>query len=237
MISPVQLHVIPFFNIVLADNSVLREKFFDALPGGVYTFITYKWIVVGIISLYILPISVYAMFFCKWEFVGDVIFGSFSYIFYSPTYLNLLNTFALCRIDDISWGTKGLDVQDTRSKELKQSWKSIKTLHVAKYIFWNITVGAAMLVISSPINVQGLITQNEYNDLLVASYVRKFFMTFGLMVAIGIALLIKIILGAIYNLCYRCKHKISYEPKDKESNSLFVESKVDSYFNDVKGSM
>lgn len=94
-----------------------------------------------------------------------------------------------------------------------------------------------MLVISSPINVQGLITQDEYNDLQVASYVRKFFMTFGLMVVIGTALLIKIILGAIYSLCYRCKHKISQTPEDPESASLFVESKIDSFFNDVKGSM
>lgn len=31
-------------------------------------------------------------------------------------------------------------------------------LHVAKFIFWNIVVGAIMLVISSPINLQGLIT-------------------------------------------------------------------------------
>jgi chitin synthase len=39
----------------------------------------------------------------------DVIFGVVSFIYYTPTYLNILNTFALCRIDDISWGTKGLD--------------------------------------------------------------------------------------------------------------------------------
>jgi chitin synthase len=32
-----------------------------------------------------------------------------SYIFYSPTYINLLQIFAFCRIDDLSWGTKGLD--------------------------------------------------------------------------------------------------------------------------------
>lgn len=94
-----------------------------------------------------------------------------------------------------------------------------------------------MLVISSPINVQGLITQDEYNNLQVASYVRKFFMTLGLMVVIGLALLIKIILAAIYSLCYRCKHKISYASEDKESISFFVDSKIDSYFNDVKGSM
>lgn len=32
-----------------------------------------------------------------------------SYIYYSPTYVNLLQMFAFSRIDDLSWGTKGLD--------------------------------------------------------------------------------------------------------------------------------
>lgn len=32
-----------------------------------------------------------------------------SYIYFSPTYINILQTFAFCRIDDLSWGTKGLD--------------------------------------------------------------------------------------------------------------------------------
>jgi chitin synthase len=35
--------------------------------------------------------------------------GAFSFLFYGPTYLNILNIYSLCRIDDISWGTKGLD--------------------------------------------------------------------------------------------------------------------------------
>lgn len=87
-----------------------------------------------------------------------MIFGTFAFIFYTPTYLNILNTFALCRIDDISWGTKGLDSEDNRNRELKESWKSIKILHVAKFVFWNIVVAAAMLIVSTPININGHIT-------------------------------------------------------------------------------
>lgn len=63
-----------------------------------------------------------------------------------------------------------------------------------------------MLIISSPINIYGLITTEEYNDLLIQSYVRKFFMTFFLMVIIGFALFLKIILGAAYSIGYRCSH-------------------------------
>ena len=31
------------------------------------------------------------------------------YIFYSPTYVHSLIIYAFMRIDDVSWGTKGLD--------------------------------------------------------------------------------------------------------------------------------
>ena len=82
-----------------------------------------------------------------------------------------------------------------------------------------------MMIVSSPINLQGLITKEEYNQLLVDSYVRKFFMTFALMVIIGLALLIKIILGAVYSLGYRCTHNIS--DKSNAKNGVFKsDSKV-----------
>jgi len=93
-----------------------------------------------------------------------------------------------------------------------------------------------MMIVSSPINLQGLITREEYNQLLVDSYVRKFFMTFGLMVIIGLALLIKIILGAAYSLGYRCTHKLSDKP-DAKNGGFRNDSKVENYFGQVKGSM
>lgn len=77
---------------------------------------------------------------------------------------------------------------------------------MAKFVFWNVVVGAIMLIISSPINLKGTITTADYNDLLIASYVRKFFMTFFLMAIIGFALFLKIILGAMYSIGYRCSH-------------------------------
>jgi chitin synthase len=40
-----------------------------------------------------------------------------SYLFYAPTYINILQIFAFCRIDDLSWGTKGLDQDDANSTE------------------------------------------------------------------------------------------------------------------------
>lgn len=39
--------------------------FFKALPGGIMTFMIYKWLVVGVVALYVVPILVYAIFYCK----------------------------------------------------------------------------------------------------------------------------------------------------------------------------
>ena len=57
---------------------------------------------------YVLPIVVFAIGYKRCSFIAEMILGIFSFIFYSPTYLNILSTYALCRIDDFSWGTKGL---------------------------------------------------------------------------------------------------------------------------------
>lgn len=53
------------FTLVLSENAVLRKAFFNALPGGLATFMIYKWIVLGVVAMYIIPISVYALFYCK----------------------------------------------------------------------------------------------------------------------------------------------------------------------------
>lgn len=47
----------------------------------------------------------------------DMITSLPSYIFYVPSYINILLLYSFCRIDDLSWGTKGLedDVERKRS--------------------------------------------------------------------------------------------------------------------------
>jgi chitin synthase len=46
----------------------------------------------------------------------ELITSLLSYIFFSPTYINILQIFAFCRIDDLSWGTKGLDKDEKNSQ-------------------------------------------------------------------------------------------------------------------------
>lgn len=59
------------------------------------------------IVLHTIPIFVYSLLYKKFQILAEVIAGAASFLFYNPTYLITLNIYALCRIDDISWGTKG----------------------------------------------------------------------------------------------------------------------------------
>ena len=72
-----------------------------------------RWIIIAIIALYAVPVVIYCILFKRFSFGIEMLFGAFSFLFFSPTYLNILNIYALSRINDISWGTKGLDTNTT----------------------------------------------------------------------------------------------------------------------------
>ena len=44
--------------------------------------------------------------------------GFAAFLFYTPTYLIILNIYSLCKIDDMSWGTKGLDADADGTNDL-----------------------------------------------------------------------------------------------------------------------
>ena len=68
-----------------------------------------RYLIIGIFALYSVPILISIFAFRRFDFVWDILISTPAFIYYSPTYLMILNVYALCRIDDISWGTKGLD--------------------------------------------------------------------------------------------------------------------------------
>ena len=115
-----------------------------------------------------------------------MLLGAFSFLFYTPTYLNILNIYSLCRIDDISWGTKGLDSGSDKNANLKDSWRLIKFVHVAKYVIWNILLSALLLTLG-------------------ASYGPRFFVTVIMIVIIGVSMSLKITVAVIYMFIYKCK--------------------------------
>jgi chitin synthase len=79
------------------------------IPGGLSTVDMMRWMLIASLGLYVVPIVIYLSLFGRLGILCEVLLGSLSFLFYSPTYLNILNVYSLCRIDDISWGTKGLD--------------------------------------------------------------------------------------------------------------------------------
>jgi chitin synthase len=78
------------------------------IPGGTATIDILRWILIASTVVYTVPIFTYIALFRKSNILWEIVLGAFSFIFYGPTYLNILNIYSLCRIDDISWGTKGL---------------------------------------------------------------------------------------------------------------------------------
>lgn len=89
-------------------------------------------------------------------------------------------------MDDLSWGTKGLESGgSSQNKQITQTWSKIKTLHVGKYLFWNILVAGFLIHFGS-------------------NYLVRFWLTFALMILIGGTMLIKVILAISYYFYYVC---------------------------------
>ena len=155
------------------------------ISGGVDTINILRWILISSTCIYAIPIFVYIVLYRKLGVLFDIAFGSLSFLFYGPTYLNILNIYALCRIDDISWGTKGLDAGVSNNDQaLKNSWRKIKFIHVGKYIFWNIIVGVIFLSFGS-------------------NYAPRFYITITMVAIMSSSLAIKILIGCFYMIRYK----------------------------------
>ena len=61
--------------------------------------------------LYSIPVA------CNIRKVPFILNSIKDYIFYSISYVVVFYTYAFCRIDDLSWGTKGLDKANFTDKE------------------------------------------------------------------------------------------------------------------------
>lgn len=184
------------YYIVLTQKESMASK----ISGGVDTINILRWILIFSTGVYVFPIFIYVVLYRRLGVLFDIALGSLSFLFYGPTYLNILNIYALCRIDDISWGTKGLDSGVSNSNQaLKNSWKKIKFINVGKYIFWNTIVGIIFLSVGS-------------------DYAPRFYITIAMVAIMSSSLAIKILIGTFYMIkyklsnCFCCKqsshHKI-----------------------------
>lgn len=91
-----------------SDFLIENQALVKDVPGGIDTINYMRWILIGSVAIYAVPVSIYVILFRGMNTLCEVIFGTLSFLFYTPTYLIILNVYSLCRIDDISWGTKGL---------------------------------------------------------------------------------------------------------------------------------
>ena len=66
----------------------------------------------------------------------DILFSTKDYLFYAPAYVHTLLIYAFCNIDDLSWGTKGLEAASSMNeKSLKY-----KASYVYKWLMLNMLV-------------------------------------------------------------------------------------------------
>ena len=72
------------------------------------------------------------------------------YIYYTPTYLHIMVIYAFCRIDDLSWGTKGAGEGPAGHVGNQKEFKDFKVKFVGDWILYNsIAIYIVLVLISS----------------------------------------------------------------------------------------
>jgi chitin synthase len=165
---------------------VTSQVFIQEIPGGLMLLSILRYLLIASLALYFVPIFFYMMLFRKGNILCEVLLGYVPFLFFTPTYLNILNSYSLCRIDDISWGTKGLDSGSGRNADLMHNWRQIKFVHVGKYVIWNVILATVLLTLGS-------------------SYATRFFVTLVMVGLITSTLIIKVVVGLGYMFSYRFK--------------------------------
>jgi len=75
---------------------------------------------------------------CYWDnFCTMLVFG-LHYLLLSPTYINILTVFALCKTDDLSWGTRG---PDSKTNNKQDEFNKKKTFFLVFFIGCNLLLG------------------------------------------------------------------------------------------------
>lgn len=77
----------------------------------------------------------------------SILRGSFAYIYYLPSYVHSFLIYAFCRIDDLSWGTKGLDSADDNQKTAE--FKQYKIDFISIWILCNALVGFGIIYLNT----------------------------------------------------------------------------------------
>jgi chitin synthase len=92
-----------FATVFLTVKSVQSELKKGFEIGDLFQNKVFSTLILSMLSTYVLWFVVSFLFFDAWH-----MFTSFlQYLLLTPTYINVLNVYALCNTHDLSWGTKG----------------------------------------------------------------------------------------------------------------------------------
>lgn len=140
--------------------------------------------------MYAIPVIAFILLFGRVRIIVEALLCFPAFIFFTPTYLSILPIYALARINDISWGTKGLDAAAGKNvSHLQESWRQIRLIYVFKFLFWNIFFGIIFVSMGSTIST-------------------RFFITFVIMILLGSTLAIKAFIGVGYLIYFRFRKNI-----------------------------
>lgn len=150
------------------------------------------------ILCYIIPVIINP---CKSMF--DVLFSTLDYLFYAPCYVHTLLIYAFCNIDDLSWGTKGLDAGSSMND------KSLK--YKAQYVYKWLILNMVLAYVISILNFD-------------STFKNYFIITVGYYFTIGLAF--KAFLAVIYHFKYYLIERVQYHFKMREKKGeYYVKSK------------
>lgn len=101
-------------------------------------------VIAAAVSLNAIPIALHSLIdpIVGWELLTTVV----HYMAYAPTYMHIFLIYAFCRIDDLSWGTKGLQDYGTEV-EARDKFGEEKFHHVIEWTFKNVVLAFLLYTI------------------------------------------------------------------------------------------
>ena len=155
------------------------------LPPGSPIPLTIGIMMVGTFAIY----TIHVLFSFSPRIIWEVLISTPSYLFYAPTYLHILVIYAFCKIDDFSWGTKGLEKTSTSKAFLQEQNKIKKYKHVSRFLVWNVLVAIAftILIVNNKVSTGGGLSGRTIYMLIFSGFLLlvtlfKFIMSLGYLI-------------------------------------------------------
>ena len=104
----------------------------------------------GTVGMYILTVlGSYCVTNYRLRVITELFLSVPHFLFYAPTYLHIFMIYSFCKVDDFTWGTKGLDSDTTKGDFTAERNRITKYKEVLGFILWNIIVGIVLCLLVS----------------------------------------------------------------------------------------